>query len=175
MHRRDSDALELERRALPSGDNDQPVGRPEIAIRRPRLQRIEKTRGEQTRVDASPERGWRVHVEGNESAVGGDDAHRGFTQPAPPTFDPFEIVRPILEPVRDQEGLREAVAALRSLTAGRVCLGGHSYGGRQVTILASSDPQVAEVEVNRTTGRVWANTDTGQQKAAASPPDMKPS
>src|SRR5207249_2459287 len=64
-----------------------------------------KTRGEQTRVDASPERGWRVHVEGNESAVGGDDAHRRLTQPAPPTFDPFEIVRPILEPVRDQDGL----------------------------------------------------------------------
>ena len=39
---------------------------------------------------------------------------------------------------RDREGLRNAVAAVRSLTLGRVFLGGHSYGGRQSSILAAS-------------------------------------
>ncbi len=38
----------------------------------------------------------------------------------------------------DREGLREAVEALRSQTE-RVFLGGHSYGGRQASILAAED------------------------------------
>lgn len=44
----------------------------------------------------------------------------------------------------DQEGLRRAVAFMRTQVAGRVCLGGHSYGGRQASMLAASQPDVAE-------------------------------
>ena len=40
---------------------------------------------------------------------------------------------------RDRAGLRNAVAVLRKKVAGRVFLGGHSYGGRQATILCASD------------------------------------
>lgn len=45
---------------------------------------------------------------------------------------------------RDREGLRQAVLAMRSRVAGRVFLGGHSYGGRQATILASEEPDLAD-------------------------------
>jgi len=45
---------------------------------------------------------------------------------------------------RDQAGLRAAVAALRRETAGRVYLGGHSYGGRQASMLAAADAEVVE-------------------------------
>jgi len=48
----------------------------------------------------------------------------------------------------DREGLRNAVAALRGLAPDRpfkrVFLGGHSYGGRQATILAASDAALAD-------------------------------
>jgi predicted alpha/beta-hydrolase family hydrolase len=44
----------------------------------------------------------------------------------------------------DREGLREAVAAVQARGAGRVFLGGHSYGGRQASMLAAEDPSVAE-------------------------------
>lgn len=44
---------------------------------------------------------------------------------------------------RDQQGLRAAVAAMRKLGAGKVYLGGHSYGGRQASMLAASEPGVA--------------------------------
>lgn len=61
---------------------------------------------------------------------------------------PFRQARPHGPPLRsaerDQEGLRAAVEAMRRMGAGRVFLGGHSYGGRQASILAASDPQVAE-------------------------------
>src|SRR5689334_14816638 len=43
----------------------------------------------------------------------------------------------------DREGLRDAVVAIRELVAGPVYLGGHSYGGRQASILASEDPDLA--------------------------------
>ena len=43
----------------------------------------------------------------------------------------------------DREGLRLATAAARALVPGRVFLGGHSYGGRQATILAAAMPDVA--------------------------------
>jgi uncharacterized protein len=43
---------------------------------------------------------------------------------------------------QDREGLHKAVAALRQIVPGRVFLGGHSYGGRQASMLAASDPQV---------------------------------
>lgn len=47
---------------------------------------------------------------------------------------------------RDQQGLRRAVAAMkRELTgAGRVYLGGHSYGGRQATMLAAAEPNLVD-------------------------------
>jgi predicted alpha/beta-hydrolase family hydrolase len=44
----------------------------------------------------------------------------------------------------DREGIREAAATLRRIAKGRVFLGGHSYGGRQSTMLAAADPGVAE-------------------------------
>jgi predicted alpha/beta-hydrolase family hydrolase len=61
---------------------------------------------------------------------------------------PFRQARPHGPPVRgagelDQAGLRAAVAALRRETAGRIYLGGHSYGGRQASMLAASDPEVS--------------------------------
>jgi len=40
---------------------------------------------------------------------------------------------------RDREGLRNAVTLIRNLVPDRVFLGGHSYGGRQSTMLAASD------------------------------------
>lgn len=58
---------------------------------------------------------------------------------------PFRQLRPHGPPIRgsaekDQEGLRRAVALLRERVAGRVFLGGHSYGGRQATMLAAQEP-----------------------------------
>jgi uncharacterized protein len=55
---------------------------------------------------------------------------------------PFRQDRPYGPPglgdaKRDREGLRNAVAALKKLTTGRVFLGGHSYGGRQATMLCA--------------------------------------
>ena len=46
---------------------------------------------------------------------------------------------------RDREGLREAVASMRASVSGRVFLGGHSYGGRQASILAASEPGLADM------------------------------
>jgi len=43
---------------------------------------------------------------------------------------------------RDRAGLRNAVAVLRKRVAGRVFLGGHSYGGRQVTMLCAAEPDL---------------------------------
>jgi predicted alpha/beta-hydrolase family hydrolase len=45
---------------------------------------------------------------------------------------------------RDREGLKHAVAALRKLVSGRVFLGGHSYGGRQSTMLCADQPGLVE-------------------------------
>jgi predicted alpha/beta-hydrolase family hydrolase len=45
---------------------------------------------------------------------------------------------------QDREGLKNAVAALRKLVTGRVFLGGHSYGGRQSTMLCSDEPGLVE-------------------------------
>lgn len=39
---------------------------------------------------------------------------------------------------QDRQGLRNAVTAMRKLAPGRAFLGGHSYGGRQSTMLAAS-------------------------------------
>ena len=45
---------------------------------------------------------------------------------------------------RDREGLKNATVALRQLVSGRMFLGGHSYGGRQSTMLCADQPGVAE-------------------------------
>ncbi len=44
----------------------------------------------------------------------------------------------------DRQGLRTAVSELRRQLPGRVFAGGHSYGGRQASILASEDPGIAD-------------------------------
>jgi uncharacterized protein len=62
---------------------------------------------------------------------------------------PFRQARPTGPPMRgsaerDQAGLQAAVEALRRETAGRIFLGGHSYGGRQASMLAAAKAGVAE-------------------------------
>jgi predicted alpha/beta-hydrolase family hydrolase len=44
---------------------------------------------------------------------------------------------------RDRAGLRNAVAALQNFAANSVFLGGHSYGGRQASILCAEHPNTA--------------------------------
>ena len=61
-------------------------------------------------------------------------------------FDlPFRQLRPHGPPPRgsaerDQQGIRETVATMRQQTSGRLFVGGHSYGGRQASILAAAEP-----------------------------------
>jgi uncharacterized protein len=61
---------------------------------------------------------------------------------------PFRQVRPTGPPLgsaaKDREGLRRAVEALREIAPGRMLLGGHSYGGRQATMLAAELPGLAD-------------------------------
>ncbi len=65
-------------------------------------------------------------------------------------FDlPFRQTRPHGPPnpasaERDRDGIRRAAALLRERTKGHVFVGGHSYGGRQATILVSEHPQLAD-------------------------------
>jgi uncharacterized protein len=44
---------------------------------------------------------------------------------------------------RDRDGLRHALRALRRDVDGPIALGGHSYGGRQASVLAAEEPDVA--------------------------------
>ena len=44
----------------------------------------------------------------------------------------------------DREGIRRAANMLRARVKGRVFAGGHSYGGRQTTILASHEPNLVQ-------------------------------
>ena len=44
----------------------------------------------------------------------------------------------------DQQGLRRAVELMREKSSKRVFLGGHSYGGRQSTMLAAANPELAD-------------------------------
>jgi predicted alpha/beta-hydrolase family hydrolase len=44
----------------------------------------------------------------------------------------------------NRSGLRDAINAMRALGSTRVFLGGHSYGGRQASILASEEPQLVD-------------------------------
>jgi len=62
---------------------------------------------------------------------------------------PFRHARAVGPPspagaARDRAGLRRAVSALQSLVRGRISLGGHSYGGRQASILLAEEPTLAE-------------------------------
>jgi uncharacterized protein len=62
---------------------------------------------------------------------------------------PFRQARPHGPPQRggaerDQEGLRAAVTAVQRLTKGRIFLSGHSYGGRQASMLAAREPGLVE-------------------------------
>jgi len=65
-------------------------------------------------------------------------------------FDlPFRSERPHGPPSpgsasRDRDGLRRAVALMKERASGPVFLGGHSYGGRQSTILVSEDSQLVD-------------------------------
>jgi predicted alpha/beta-hydrolase family hydrolase len=44
----------------------------------------------------------------------------------------------------DREGLKNAILALGKLISGRIFLGGHSYGGRQSTMLCADERGLAE-------------------------------
>lgn len=62
---------------------------------------------------------------------------------------PFRQKRPFGPPspsgaAADREGLREAVHRMRAMVQGRVLLGGHSYGGRQATMLAAEKPGLVD-------------------------------
>jgi predicted alpha/beta-hydrolase family hydrolase len=56
---------------------------------------------------------------------------------------PFGPPRPG-DAARDREGLKNAVAILRKMVSGRTFLGGHSYGGRQSTMLCADQPGLVE-------------------------------
>jgi len=67
-------------------------------------------------------------------------------------FDlPFRQRRPTGPPprgsaVEDRDALRNAVAEMRDMVSGgRIVLGGHSYGGRQGSMLAATAPAVADM------------------------------
>lgn len=44
---------------------------------------------------------------------------------------------------RDREGLRASLRVLRDRVSGRLFLGGHSYGGRQASMLLAAEPALA--------------------------------
>lgn len=79
------------------------------------------------------------------TAVGGAFADAGFLvlrfdlpfRQSRPHGPPFPAMAP-----RDREGLRRAVEILRPRVSGRIFLGGHSYGGRQATMLAAEQPDL---------------------------------
>jgi predicted alpha/beta-hydrolase family hydrolase len=80
-------------------------------------------------------------------AVANEFAEAGFTVLR---FDlAFRQARPSGPPrpgdaALDREGIRAAASALHRIAGGRLFLGGHSYGGRQATMLAAADPTVAD-------------------------------
>lgn len=45
---------------------------------------------------------------------------------------------------RDREGIVAAIAGLRAIAPGKIFAGGHSYGGRQTTMAAAENPQLAD-------------------------------
>ena len=61
---------------------------------------------------------------------------------------PFRQVRPWGPPgpgdaAHDRAGLQNAVTALRKKVPGRIFLGGHSYGGRQASMLCAEESEFA--------------------------------
>jgi predicted alpha/beta-hydrolase family hydrolase len=61
---------------------------------------------------------------------------------------PFRQARPNGPPspaaaAKDREGLKQAAEIMRSFVEGPVIIGGHSYGGRQASMLATEHPEVA--------------------------------
>ena len=60
---------------------------------------------------------------------------------------PFRQLRPTGPPIRsadkDQQGIAQAVEWMKRQVAGRVFAGGHSYGGRMTTILATLQAELA--------------------------------
>ena len=65
-------------------------------------------------------------------------------------FDlPFRRARPHGPPfpgsaARDRDGLRRAIAVMKERSFARLLVGGHSYGGRQATLLVSEEPQLVD-------------------------------
>jgi uncharacterized protein len=65
-------------------------------------------------------------------------------------FDlPFRRARPhgppsFGSPDRDREGVRRAAVVMREKTRGVLILGGHSYGGRQTSMLVAEEPQLVD-------------------------------
>lgn len=62
---------------------------------------------------------------------------------------PYRQIRPYGPPrpgdgARDREGLKNAVTCVRKLVCGRMFLGGHSYGGRQCTMLCAGQPGLVD-------------------------------
>jgi len=62
---------------------------------------------------------------------------------------PYRQARPYGPPgpgdaARDRKGLQNAIAALRKLATGRIFLGGHSYGGRQSSMLCAEQPGLVD-------------------------------
>ena len=62
---------------------------------------------------------------------------------------PFRQARPQGPPspssaARDRDGLRRALEVIGKLAPGPLYLGGHSYGGRQGSMLAAEEPQIAQ-------------------------------
>jgi predicted alpha/beta-hydrolase family hydrolase len=62
---------------------------------------------------------------------------------------PFRIARPGGPPMpaaaaRDREGVAAAIDAARKMASGRLIAGGHSYGGRQTSMLLSERPGAAD-------------------------------
>lgn len=63
---------------------------------------------------------------------------------------PFRQARPSGPPhpsfaAKDQAGIAEAILAMRQLGASRVVAGGHSYGGRQASMLVAAQPEIADL------------------------------
>ncbi len=79
-------------------------------------------------------------------AVAGAFADKGFSVLR---IDlPFRQARPHGPPFpamaeKDRRGIRRAVEFMRQSSRARIFLGGHSYGGRQATMLAAEEPEVA--------------------------------
>jgi len=62
---------------------------------------------------------------------------------------PFRLARPFgpprpAEAARDRQGIRNAISALHQFAPGRIFAGGHSYGGRQTTMLCAEEPGLVQ-------------------------------